>query len=106
MTMRIARQILAATVLSALLALPAAAQTIPVEGAIEAVHLYYIPGKPGRVRAVPCKNCESRVFRLADNATLVHQGHTLPLKRFEERQGRAGTVIYSLKTGRVVRIVW
>lgn len=106
--MRSAKHIFTMAFLTALAAGPqAAAETTPVEGAVEAwrVFVQEAEGAPTMLRVLPCEGCSAKRFELAKDFTLVIDGQRVPNEQLERSSGKPGTVIYNLESGRAVHLL-
>lgn len=101
------RSIGAAALVAALSAAPAAAETIPVEGAVEAwkVFVEQRGNGPVTLRAIPCRSCDARRFALSDDFQLILKGQPVSFDRLARLSGQSATVIYNLESGRAVRLL-
>jgi hypothetical protein len=84
-----------------------AAETTPVEGAIEAwrVFVQEAEGMPTMLRVLPCEGCSTKRFELSEDFSLIIDGQRVPNSQLEESSGRSGTVIYNLESGRAVHLL-
>lgn len=82
----------------------ARAETVSLEHAIEAERVEVLGRE--KVRAYPCIGCAPEVLELDPRVVITEGGRVVPFERLMRRDGLPATVIYSLATRRVVKVLW
>ena len=101
-----ARVMMAVTGLSLLGAGSGVAGMRPVSTGIEATNIWVDAGQPITVRVRACDVCPQQKFELADEAQLFVKGSEVGRDQLTKHQGKPGTVVYRLETGKVIGLRW
>ncbi|MEX0731793.1 MAG: hypothetical protein WED00_19040 [Aquisalimonadaceae bacterium] len=80
----------------------------PIEEAIELARVELVDGAPGQVTVhkLTCPRCEAQTFELDEGLQLFANGREVSRDYLRTSVSRSATVIYRLKTKRIVKVLW